>query len=350
MGDLRHERHQGVSRQDESPGAQGRRSRRKRLLRWASWLLGVVALGVVIGVAIGSSERKEFMRLVERAEPWWLAVATGLQLITYFAEGEVWLAVARTGGARVPRTVTYKLAVAKLFIDQAIPSAGISGTLVFAKALQRRGLGAEVVASAIIVGTVTYHVAYVVCLAAAVAILAFAGYASRVVLEVSAIFVGFAAAVVAGALVLSRRERPKVPARIQRIPLVGEAVRLLHSARPELVRSIPLELEVGVYQVAGFVLDAATVWSLLRSLGAEAPPLGVFASFMISNLFRTVGIVPGGLGTFEAVSIVTLKILGISVPGALSATLLFRGMSFWIPLVPGVFISRQVVEEHAETS
>jgi hypothetical protein len=44
----------------------------------------------------------------------------------------------------------------------------------------------------------------------------------------------------------------------------------------------------------------------------------------------------GGLGAFEAASVLTLKVAGVS----LAATLLFRGLSFWLPMVPGLVFSR----------
>jgi Mg2+-importing ATPase len=91
------------------------------------------------------------------------------------------------------------------------------------------------------------------------------------------------------------------------------------------------------------LLDAATIWFLIRALGTDAPMSGVFASFVISTLFRTIGILPGGLGTFEAASVLTLKLVGVSVAVALSATLLFRGLSFWLPMIPGLFLSRRAL-------
>ena len=80
---------------------------------------------------------------------------------------------------------------------------------------------------------------------------------------------------------------------------------------------------------------------LLASLGEAAPVAGVFASFMISTLFRTVSVVPGGLGTFEAASVFTLKLAGVPVAVALSATLLFRGLSFWLPMLPGLYFAHR---------
>ena len=36
----------------------------------------------------------------------------------------------------------------------------------------------------------------------------------------------------------------------------------------------------------------------------------------------------------------TLRIAGVPIAVALAATLLFRGLSFWLPMVPGLVFSR----------
>jgi Mg2+-importing ATPase len=110
-----------------------------------------------------------------------------------------------------------------------------------------------------------------------------------------------------------------------------------------LIRSPKVLAIASALQIAIIALDSSTMWVLLRSLGAHPTVTGVFASFMIASLVRTIGIVPGGLGTFEATSVLTLAMTGITVPVALSATLLFRGLSFWLPMLPGLWMSRVVV-------
>ena len=80
---------------------------------------------------------------------------------------------------------------------------------------------------------------------------------------------------------------------------------------------------------------------MLRALGLEVNPAPVFASFMLSTLARTLGVVPGGLGVFEAVSVATLKLVGVPVSAGLAATLLFRFFTFWLPMVPGLILARR---------
>src|SRR5690606_35962576 len=61
---------------------------------------------------------------------------------------------------------------------------------------------------------------------------------------------------------------------------------------------------------------------------------------MLASVLRSIGVIPGGLGLCEAALITTLSWAGISVPVALSATLLFRGLSFWLPMLPGLLLAR----------
>jgi uncharacterized membrane protein YbhN (UPF0104 family) len=52
-----------------------------------------------------------------------------------------------------------------------------------------------------------------------------------------------------------------------------------------------------------------------------------------------------GLGSFEAVSIGMLRTMGVPFEAALSATLLFRGYTLWVPLIPGMFAARRQLKQ-----
>jgi Mg2+-importing ATPase len=317
---------------DEHPNA-------RRAIRWFSWIFGFAMLAAVIIAALHFSEERELVRIAERAQAWWVTIAIVLQAGTYLAQGETWRVVTRAARVAVPSSVAFKLSLAKLFIDQALPSAGISGTLVVARALEQRGVSRAVVMASVVVDSVSYYGAYVLSLALALLITVIGGQASLLILAAALFFVVFSVTLTTAALVLSGRRSPG-PKWLRRIPLLRNVLSLLGEADPTLARSLPLILKSCLYQLAIVLLDATTVWILVRSLGEVASPTGVFASFIISTLLRTISIVPGGLGIFEAASVVTLKLAGVGVPVALAATLLFRGLSFWLPMVPGLVFSR----------
>lgn len=310
----------------------------RRVARWFSWLFGVAMLAAVVIAALHFSEQREFVRLAEQAEPWWLTVAVLLQAGTYLAQGETLRVVTRAAAVPVPLSVAYKLSLAKLFVDQAIPSGGLSGTVMVARALEQRGVPRDVVMASVVVDTVSYYAAYVLALAAALAVVIVDGHASLLIIAGTVLFVVFCVALAAGALILSHRQIA-APRWLARIPLLHDGLTLLRQADPRLARDPRLIWQSGLFQLAIVVLDAATMWMLILALGQAASPTGVFASFMISTLLRTVSIVPGGLGTFDAASVVTLRLAGVPVAVALSATLLFRGLSFWLPMIPGLIFS-----------
>jgi uncharacterized membrane protein YbhN (UPF0104 family) len=51
--------------------------------------------------------------------------------------------------------------------------------------------------------------------------------------------------------------------------------------------------------------------------------------------------VPGGLGTFEGTCVALLHLHGVALESALAATLLLRGATFWLPMIPGFALARR---------
>jgi len=139
----------------------------------------------------------------------------------------------------------------------------------------------------------------------------------------------------------------RLTTRLRRFAKLARLLDLVDHAHPESFHDRRLLLRAFALHTLNFLLDASTIWVAARALGVTAPAGGVFASFMVSTLFRTIGIMPGGLGTFETASVMSLKSIGLPLPVGLSATLLFRGLSFWLPMIPGLFCSRHMlVKKH----
>jgi Mg2+-importing ATPase len=114
------------------------------------------------------------------------------------------------------------------------------------------------------------------------------------------------------------------------------------------VRSRSALVAAVLFQVAIIGLDTTTMAAVVRALGTSLPIVAVFISFMISSLFRTLGVLPGGLGTFEASSAMTLRMEGASTALAISATMLFRTLSYWLPMLPGAWFARRLTHPARE--
>ncbi len=298
----------------------------------------------VVIAAVHFSEGQEFVQLLEKVTPGWLLFAVCLQILTYLAQGTIWRAISSQAKTPIPLLSAFKLSIAELFVDQALPSGGLSGTLVVAKFLERLGMARSLVIAGVVVSGSAYYIAYVLCLVVALLIMSVGRQSNEVVIILSCVFLIFATLLILALLSLAGSSREGVFIKsMMRIPLLNNVLLLLKQAESQLAHNRQLLARATLLQITIVLLDAATMWCLILSLGISAAPSSIFMSFMVSTLFRTISVIPGGLGTFEAASVVSLKLAGVPLPVALSATLLFRGVSFWLPMIPGFILSRSLM-------
>jgi uncharacterized protein (TIRG00374 family) len=311
----------------------------KSKAHWISWLFGLAILGAVALFAAHRSEGQEFARLAAHTKLIWLLLGLLLQMGTYIADALIWQRIIARAGISKPLWSYMSLGLAKLFMDQVIPSGGVSGTLLVVRALDRRGIPRGTSMAAIVVDLVSYYAAYVAALVIAFWIVWAHGGLTLFIILPAAIFVPVAAGIPVVLILVSRGR--KLPPWIRRLPIIGSGLRAFAEASPRLAHN-KLLLALGIsLQAAIFLLDAGTLWIMLHALGLSVYPAQVFASFMLSTLARTLGPVPGGLGIFEAASVATLKAIGVPIAAALAATLLYRGFSYWLPMAPGILFARR---------
>jgi Mg2+-importing ATPase len=209
--------------------------------------------------------------------------------------------------------------------------------------LRRAGIERRVAVSGVVVDTFSYYCAYAICVAMALVLAAADGSLTA---PIAAIGVSFAIGSTAFALgVLTQfglRGNP-LRAMLERRPFIGQAVQLLRDIDPRLAHSGPVLRPAIGWQMSIQVLDATTLWLLLFALGAPVDARTAFTSYMFSALFRTLSVSPGGLGTYEAAAVMMLKSAGVTLESAFSATLLFRTLNFWLPMLPGMWCARRIL-------
>jgi uncharacterized protein (TIRG00374 family) len=315
--------------------------------RWrlGRWWFGLALLAAVILVAAHWTEEREFALLLRHAAPEWLLLAALLQAATYLAQAAVWKVVLVRARAHTPLRDLYTLSVAKLFVDQALPSGGISGSLLIVRGLERRGIERGPVLASVVVETMTNYTSLILALLLALGTATWLGEAQATVWSISAVFIALSMALIAFLVRLSRGGPGRLPRGVSRIPGIRTLIQALSEAPPALAHSPRVLAEATGFNFAIIVLDAATLWVLLRALGVDSELGEVFTALTLSTVVRTISIVPAGLGIFEAASIATLKLMGVPLAAALSATILFRGFSFFLPLIPGLLLSRGELSE-----
>jgi hypothetical protein len=91
--------------------------------------------------------------------------------------------------------------------------------------------------------------------------------------------------------------------------------------------------------LAGAVLfwafQVAVLWAGFRAFG-DAPALAVVTMAFFVGMFGNLLPMPGGVGGVEGGMIAALAAFGVDAGQAVVAVLLFRAVTFWLPLIPGV--------------
>lgn len=308
----------------------------------AAWLFVALTVAAIIVVIFARGEILGVVRLFRHARVTWLLVAFGLQVLTYVLAAGVWHIALQRTPYRQPLSKLIGLALAMLFSNQAMPSVGISGGLVVVSALVKRGVPETVAMSALLLGLITTYIALCASFIVAAVWASQFQWLFSLVLAAGVLFFLVAAAV-SSAVFASKRLPEKWKRRLTRMPFVGTAARQVMTASTELIRG-PALSEATVLQAIEILLDAATLAVALRAIGSPAPALVVFGSYVVAEVGSRVAIVPLGLGTFEATCVALLHAGRVPFHAALAGTLLLRGFTLWLPMVPGLFTAKRALE------
>lgn len=260
------------------------------------------------------------VRIARGASITWLVISLGLMAATFLIAAGIYgvLALHRL---RVRRTVLIEISTA--FVNRLLP-AGIGGLGVHGVYLYKQKHTAAEATAVVSVNNLVGMLAHLLLLAGVVAyrpatlsqFISGGVHADwRVVLAVGLVVV------VVFALPVVRRR-------------VGRFVRnLLVSVRKLRARSLLAGLLLAMLLTVTYTL---ILWSVVHALGLALSLLQVFIVFSLAMLTSTATPTPGGLVGAEAGLFAGFVAYGVAAPLAGAAALLYRLVTYWLPLVPGV--------------
>jgi uncharacterized protein (TIRG00374 family) len=309
--------------------------------RWRRWIFPVLLFGALIVAVLHFGDLKKFAQLLEKAQPAWLVVGLALQAATYwFLSAQWWLAL-KHAGSPLSMKELLPLTITKLFADQVVPTAGVSGNVLLVDRLCAKKVPRENAVAATILAIIAYYLSYAVSTVAAVALLWVRGKLSLLLLGLAALLLAVAAAIPAGALWLTDNGGRALPEWLRKRSSVRQLVDMVGEAPSDLVRDRRLIVEMALLNLGVFLADVATMVACLLAVGEQARFGASFVAFAIASIVVTLGPVPLGLGSFEATSIGMLRLMGVGFEAAFAATLLYRGFALWLPLVLGMILTRR---------
>jgi uncharacterized protein (TIRG00374 family) len=329
-------------------------NRRSLLGLGAFLLLSIAALYFLLPQLAGLEDT---WHRIENGSPWWmfLALLFGAGMFAGYVAMFRGIFV-RAGASRIDWKASYQITMAGLAASRIFAAGGAGGLVLTAWALRRAGLGRRFVADKtltfLILTYFPYMVALIVC-----------GLGLRIGLFNGEAPFGLTVvpAIIAAILTALGISTALVPTDLQR-RLDGFASRGGHFAKlAQRLANLPAAASAGMRDalqhirhpdpaLAGAILfwafQVAVLWASFRAFG-DAPTLAVLTQAFFVGMFGNLLPMPGGVGGVEGGMIAALAGFGVDAGQAVVAVLLFRAVTFWLPMIPGViayFQLRRTVE------
>lgn len=327
-----------------------RRSLGKRLKEKGRPLIAIfILLGCFVFMGFHFEEASQSLAVLKDANPWWVALALVMQVATYFCSGGIFFEILRAAKRKVPLRRLAALSIERMSVNQIAPAAGLSGNVYVFVALRRFEIPRGIAAEAVFIDTLSFHAAYAICTVLALGIILGLRAGSPLIFADLLIYLVITGIIVAGIFWLFSYTDRALPSWLPRWSFLKEVARSLKAVRPERLQA-PWVLSITtIYELATFALDGATLWAIMHIIHVPIPLMVAFSVFMIASAAGAMSLLPGGVGGFEAACVLALRWFGVGLGAALTATLLLRAITLWLPLIPGsVLAAKYMTGEESE--
>lgn len=309
----------------------------------------------ILGIVYFSEIRSEF-RLLEKVKVYWLALAILAQVSTYLLAALVyWLLLRAYEINPLPRlSELFRASIIFLFFNQTVPSAGVSGNTFFFNFLVKRKISPTQALSFMRTELLIFYATMEVVILVLLLVCSFIHKVSSVLVTVLAL--GLLIHLVLGLVILWVGRKKTLGLVIKKIGRLKWFKKYAHSLNQRW-QSVTSQREVqllaffqtntGVVvqtfflQVGLMAADAFTLLALFYGLGVPVPVFVVVLSFICTKILATLPISPGSLILYESSMTFFLVHLGTSLGPAIVVTLLYRLLSFWMPIPVGLFFYRK---------
>ena len=284
-----------------------------------------IAGGTIAGyVLLTQLAQVDLAHLVETANPGWMLIGLGFSVLTYVAAT---LSLTGVTPERLSFWKTFQAQWAASFATLMAPPT-LGSVAVNVRFLTKQGISSALAGASVAVAQVLAFFSHVgLLLIAAIAAgtandLSFAPPKAAVIIFVFLVL----AIVVALSLASVRKIILK-----QVKPIISQVIPRLAS-----LLNHPARLTQGIGGV--LLLNLSYCFCLIACVHAFSPQVsiaGVALVYLGSSVVAQAAPTPGGLGAVEAAIAAGLTATGIEGEVAVSATLLFRLWTFWLPTIPG---------------
>jgi uncharacterized protein (TIRG00374 family) len=283
-------------------------------------------------------------RRIEHGNPWWLALALLLTVLSFGGYILLFQGVFVRGGVQLTLAESYQITMASLAATRLFAAGGAGGVALTAWALRRAGMPARTVADRTIAFLVLQYGVYMAAI-----VLCGLGLRTGVLSGPNDVELTIVPAIIAALLIIITLLLALTPTDLQR-RLDGFAARGGRFARlAQRAATLPAAMSAGVRialhhardrdpallgALAYWGFNVAILWAAFHAFGEHVPG-GVVVMAYFLGMFGNLLPLPGGVGGVDGGMIGALIAFGVHDGAALVAVLTYRVFAFWLPTLPG---------------
>ncbi len=319
-------------------------------------LIAGAVLGIAVAVFARHSDLSRVKEVFRQADAWWLVVALLPQAGTYYSDAVTYIQTLGIFRIKTRLADATSIVLSMEFLNDITPSFGATSNLYLAAMLKSRGLNAGEVGLTLMIQSMTSFVAFSVAMAAAAGYLLYRGEINALTTIFALIFVWAGGLFWILILLIFARDNLLV-----KLTAIGEfaARKLLRkrlaqssldqfrsevrSGRKAMGQNKRSFLMLVLIKISRFLFEGMTIYFLFRAFGLEVSYGLALLGFLIAMLLSTFSFLPGGVGSFETLMVLTYKSHGVPLETAGIVTLAYRIITFWLPMPVGIPVFHRTI-------
>ena len=313
----------------------------------------LVALYLVLPELAGLEDS---LRKIEDADPVWMAVALGFNLLSFAAYIALFRGIIGGGAGLAPPVrhrldwrTSYQITLAGLAATRLFSAGGAGGIALTYWALRRAGMATREAASRMVAFLVLLYTIYLGALVVTGIFLrvglfpgpspvgmtivpaALAGVALAILFLISLIPADFERAVARWA---QGHRRVRLARRVASVPAtIATGTRTALS-----ILRHPSSGLLAIVGAAGFwAANIAVLWACFHAFGEDVPKAVLVQGFFVGMTANLLPFFPGGVGSVDAGMIAAFLAFGEPSSAVFVSVLAYRVIAFWLPIPPGIF-------------
>jgi phosphatidylglycerol lysyltransferase len=320
------------------------------------WIFGLLIVGFIWVVVTRFTQVEELVKILAQGCWEWVLAAALVQVIYYIVFTATYQSAFSTVEVQSRLLDLIPVTLGSLFVNVVAPSGGASGAALFLDDATRRGQSSARAAAGILLQLVSDFIALLLILVVGLTYLFF--QRDLKIYEVAAAIVLLLITLTLTGVLMLGHWHPSLLRRLlawvqragnilagkfHRAPFLSEDWAEKNAADFGLAAEAISKNPEGLTRTVGLALcahalDLACLYALFMAFYGPIHFGPLVAGYAMGILFMIISITPQGIGVVEGAMALVYGSLGIPEGVAVTVSLAFRGLTFWLPLVLG-FVS-----------